>query len=341
LINAAYQDGVPDSPTPLVLRWAARIGGLLLIPLVGVAAYALSLRIGQYGLTPDRIIAAACVVAGACYAVGYGVAAVLPGMWMKVLEVTNVVTAFVVLGLLLALFSPLADPARLSVDDQMARIAAGKVAADKVDYGFLRFHGERYGKAALDTLARKGGVYAAKVREARAWENEWSAKGRPPREPNVGYRADPKTLTVVWPAGKALPAPFLDRGWLDGDAKGMGCTVSAPCSVALVDLNGDGADEVFVVGKEKAVVLARSVGDEWSSPFQTSLGRCPGLVEALKAGRIEVRASEWRDLVIGDKRLGMSIERNDCEPVTPDAPMVIKPGPPPPEQKSRIRPVTY
>lgn len=330
LINAAYQDGVPDTPTPLVLRWAARIGGLLLIPLVGVAAYALCLRIGQYGLTPDRIIAAACVVAGAFYAVGYGVAAVLPGMWMKALEVTNVVTAFVVLGLLLALFSPLADPARLSVNDQMARIAAGKVTADKIDYKFLRFHGEKYGKAALDRLAKKGGVYAAKVKEARAWSNEWSIESRAPREPNVGYRADPKTLAMAWPAGKALSAAFLDRGWLFNDARGMGCTVESPCPAAVIDLNGDGADEVLVIGKDRAVVLAKAPGADWSSVFQTGLDKCPGLADALKAGRVEIKPSEWRDLVIGGRRMSMNVGRNDCDPVEPSEPMIVRPGPPPP-----------
>lgn len=331
LINAAYQDGVPDTPTPLVLRWAARIGGLLLIPLVGVAAYALCLRIGQYGLTPDRIIAAACVVAGAFYAVGYGVAAVLPGMWMKALEMTNVVTAFVVLGLLLALFSPLADPARLSVNDQMARIAAGKVTADKIDYRFLRFDGEKYGKAALDALAKKGGVYAAKVKEARAWSNEWSAQARPPREPNVGYRADPKTLAVAWPAGEALPAAFLDRGWLFNDAQGMGCTVEIPCPAAVVDLNGDGADEVLVIGKDRAVVLAKAPGADWSSVFQTGLDKCSGLADALKTGRVEIKPSEWRDLVIGGRRISMDVGRNDCDPVEPSEPMIVRPGPPPPD----------
>lgn len=346
LINAAYQDGVPDQPTPLVLRWAARIGGLLLIPLVGVAAYALCLRIGQYGLTPDRIIAAACVIAGACYAVGYGVAAVLPGMWMKALEVTNVVTAFVVLGLLLALFTPLADPARLSVNDQMARIAAGKVAPDKVDYLFLRFHGEKYGKAALDTLAKKGGIYAAKVKEVRAQNNEWAARDvASPREPNIGYRADPRSLVVAWPAGKALPAPFLDRGWLFNDAKSLGCTVEKPCPAAIFDLNEDGLEEVMVVGKFSAVVLARTRDADWSTVFQTGLGKCPGLGEALKAGRVEIRSSEWRDLVVAGNRMAVDADRNDCDPhdlLGPNEPMIIKPGPPPPEaapRKSRITPI--
>ena len=346
LINAAYQDGIPDTPTPRVLRWAARIGGLLLIPLVGVAAYALCLRIGQYGLTPDRIIAAACVIAGACYAVGYGVAAVLPGMWMKALEVTNVVTAFVVLALLLAIFSPLADPARLSVNDQMARIAAGKVAADKVDYFFLRFDGEKYGKAALDALAKKGGVYAEKVKDARAQNNEWAARDvAAPPGPNIGYRADPRALAVVWPAGKALPAPFLDRGWLFNDATSLGCTVEKPCPAAVFDLNDDGLEEVMVIGKVSTVVLAHTRDEDWSTVFQTGLGKCPGLGEALKAGRVEIRPSEWRDLIVDGNRMAMDADRNDCDPLdllNPNQPMIVKPGPPPPEaapRKSRITPI--
>ncbi|WP_262423631.1 DUF4153 domain-containing protein [Brevundimonas denitrificans] len=65
LINAAYQDGEPDGAPPVVLQWAARIAGVLLVPLIGLALWGLALRIGQHGLTPERIIAAACVLVGA------------------------------------------------------------------------------------------------------------------------------------------------------------------------------------------------------------------------------------------------------------------------------------
>jgi hypothetical protein len=114
LANAAYQDGTEK--TAVVLKWAARLAGVLLVPITVLAAYGLSLRIGQYGLSPDRIIAVACVLVAAGYAIGYAVAAVRPGAWMKTLEATNIAMAFVVIAVLLALCTPVADPRRLSVE---------------------------------------------------------------------------------------------------------------------------------------------------------------------------------------------------------------------------------
>ena len=94
LINTAYQDGEPDNRPPAVLRLAVRVASVLLTPLIAIAVWGLSLRIGQYGLTPDRIIASACALLGAVYAGGYGFAALSPlwrgGDWMKPLERTNV-----------------------------------------------------------------------------------------------------------------------------------------------------------------------------------------------------------------------------------------------------------
>ena len=126
LINAAYQDGQPDNLPPPVLRIAVRIAAVLLTPLIVIAFWGLSLRIGQHGLTPDRIIALACAVVGAAYAVGYGAAALVPlarrrSPWMKPLEPTNIAVAVLTVLVILALFSPLADPARMSVADQIGR----------------------------------------------------------------------------------------------------------------------------------------------------------------------------------------------------------------------------
>lgn len=127
LINAAYQDGRPDNLPPVVLRIAVRVASVLLTPLVLLAFWGLSLRIGQHGLTPDRIIAVACALVGAAYAMGYGLGAIIPlirkgSPWMKALETTNIATALLEVAVILALFTPLADPARLSVADQVARL---------------------------------------------------------------------------------------------------------------------------------------------------------------------------------------------------------------------------
>ncbi len=55
LINAAYQDGEAEGARPFVLRYAELVASALLVPLVGLAAYALALRVQQYGWSVERI----------------------------------------------------------------------------------------------------------------------------------------------------------------------------------------------------------------------------------------------------------------------------------------------
>lgn len=311
LINAAYQDGEPDEATPLVLRWAARIGGLLLVPLVAVAGYAVWLRIGQYGLTPDRIIATACVIAGVCYAVGYSVAAVLPGAWMKLLELTNIVTAIVVVGLILALFSPLADPARLSVGDQMARLADGRLKPEKVDYLFLRFHAERYGVAALKTLTAKGGDAGRRAAEALAWRDERSAN---PETPAVKPGALEAAIRPS-PKEDALPADFWAMGAEDRDDLEMVCVRTGPdenepCEAVQIDLNSDGLREIVVTTVRDTYVFARKADGKWA--IRGELVGCE-VRKNLRAGRYKLLPSPaWRSLEMDGHRVVLVENYETC-----------------------------
>ena len=83
LVNAAYQDGRIEDGVPWLLRRAASLVCLLLVPLVGLAAYALALRVQQHGWTSDRIVAAAVVTVVGSAALGYGWAALRPGAWLR------------------------------------------------------------------------------------------------------------------------------------------------------------------------------------------------------------------------------------------------------------------
>lgn len=308
LINAAYQDGEPDEPTPPVLRWAARAGGLLLVPLVAVAGYAVWLRVGQYGLTPDRIIATACVIAGVCYAVGYSVAAVLPGVWMKRLEITNVITAFVVVGLILALFSPIADPARLSVNDQMARLAAGKVAADKVDYAFLRFHGERYGKAALETLAKKGGDIGDRAAQSLKLKREFDLpRGR------TAPSSDNLTTSIDWPAGMSAPATFLKDIAGDSDRHPPPCEPARHCLATIMDLDADGVGEVLLANPNAIVAYARK-DNVWTFVGMYQFFSCVDQSKALREGKVTTAQPRWRDLVVEGRPFRFHPYEDGCTP---------------------------
>jgi hypothetical protein len=235
LANAAYQDGTET--TAVVLKWAARLAGVLLVPITVLAAYGLSLRIGQYGLSPDRIIAAVCVLVAAGYAVGYAVAAVRPGAWMKTLEVTNIAMAFGVIGVLLALCTPVADPRRLSVNDQVARLEKGKVKVEAFDYQFLRFDAGRFGRVALDRL--KGSPNADVAERAKVAAASAARTYSPPDRPA------PAPQIVFHPAGARPPEGFL-HSMVTGRRYGGCMEGGETCDARLLDVTGDGRPEVLM-----------------------------------------------------------------------------------------------
>src|SRR5471032_1152673 len=202
LINAAFQSGEADDVARLV-RLSARLAAVRLLPLTAIAMYALALRVGDYGWTSERVIAAACLLV-ASWAAGYAWAACRPGAWLAAIAKVNRATAFVILALLLALFTPLADPARLSVNDQMARLDSGKVSASKFDFTYLKFEGARYGRAALEQLrTRTQGADAARVRKSAGLALQQDSR----QQNDLATVADIDVAAnlAVWPTGAALP----------------------------------------------------------------------------------------------------------------------------------------
>ena len=300
LINTAYQDGREDNLPPVVLRVAVRVAAVLLTPLVLIAVWGLSLRIGQHGLTPDRIIASACALVGAVYAAGYGWAALSPlwrkTSWMKPLERTNVAAAVLTVGVILALFSPLLDPARLSVGDQMARLKRGAVSAAQFDYGFLRFEAGKAGRAALADLAksRDAGI-ARRAKAAQASDNRYDFKQQdetiPPRTPHV----------AVWPADASLPVGFVIPA-RPGDPR-YECEATAKCLATARDLNGDGKAEVLLADRYRIALFAQGADGVWTHQGDYRIAFCGSGAdvaadprEALKAPQTAPVASPWPDL---------------------------------------------
>lgn len=310
LVNAAYQDG-EDAP-PVVLAWAARLAGLLLVPISLLAAYGLALRIGQYGLTPERVFAAAFVVVAAGYALGYTIAAVRPGAWMKALERTNIAQAFVAIVLILALFTPIADPARLSVASQVKRLETSKVSAEKFDYAFLRFDSGRYGRETLERLKAGANPEIAK----RASEALVPDYNRPSRAPDAPKKLDLSKIRV-YPTGARLPDDFANQDW--GDDSGSICLTSGSlCSALLIDIDGDGAVDVLLSIDRDFDVFTKTQG-RWRKTAEASTP-CwnTGLQEALKAGTFRMsEPAPRRDLLVGDRAFILRPAETACPPQPP------------------------
>lgn len=299
LINAAWQDG--EEAPHRILGIAVRVAAVLLAPLTALAAWALALRIGQYGLSPERIMAGACVVIAAGYAVGYIAAVARRSAGLAGLGRANIAMAFVVLGLILALFTPIADPMRLSVGDQVKRLEKGKVSAEAFDYDFLRFKSGRFGKAALERLLKDDDAAVAKRAKA--------ALNRKTPLANASRPFPRSSKLNVLPTGRALPADFPPDT--------ISCVGDKPCDVLLHDVNGDGREDVLAFeGGSAAVYLATPEGT-WprAGMFISLCGgeREPSLSDLVKQGQVRSVDRAVKDLLVGGRRM-----RFDADPSCPD-----------------------
>jgi len=293
LINAAYQDG--EHPAGFILRWSARVAAVLMTPLAILAAYALWLRIDQYGLTPERIYAVAVLVVGGCYAVAYAIGA-FQARWMRTLEAGNVASAFVMLVVIVALFSPIADPARLSVADQMRRLESGRIAPEDFDIVFLRFEGARYGDAALRQLVADRSSDDAialgdRARRVLALNERWAAEAQ-----NVGVSVELR----MHPAGAQPPEGFLDQPDLNGGLV-MCRSRDMVCDGMFIDLDGDRRSEFIVSAMRYLSIYAQADDGRWT--FVANASAPENFSTLAAAGAVRVAPARYGDLVIGDVRV--------------------------------------
>jgi hypothetical protein len=289
LINAAFQNG--EAKAALAIRVSARTAAIVILPLTGIAIYALGLRVHDYGWTTDRIVAAACLVVASCYAGGYQWAAHRYDTWLCPIAKVNIATAFVVLAVLLALFTPIADPARISVNNQMARLASGRTTPEKFDFKYLRFEGQRYGQEALTQLARSEvKLVAEKAAAALKMTNRWQS-GK----------------VVITAASIVDNASFIAQKWSDlPEAQQPQCLSGADqkCEALLLDADGDGKQEVmlFGAGYGNGVLYAEDQTGKWSLVAHLA-GGCGEVRARLRAGQFGLAASRWKALDIGSVRL--------------------------------------
>ncbi len=324
LINAAWQNGATPVARPVAL--AARLAALLLVPVTALSVYALALRVQDHGWTDDRVIAAACMLVAACYAGGYAAAALRRG-WLAALAGVNIAAAFVVLGVVALLFSPLADPDRLSTNDQVARLASGRVAAAGFDVAYLHFDAARYGRAALARLdADTGRPDAAQLRSRIA-----QVRKLPHRHMRTLLDAAPADLAAnlrVWPQGAQLPDSFRKMDWLPlADAQRMPDCLVRPgktCDALLIDLGGDARPEVLLFGAEpwQTVFATEDADGRWRIAGSLLHGSvvCGGVQETLRAGLVRSVPPLWRDLEVAGRRIPLQLDMPPDVPCPPGGP---------------------
>ena len=308
-VNAVFKGGPRSDRSPRVLRLCMRISCLMLPVLVILATYALALRIKQYGFTPHRILACAGTFVAYFYAIGYAWAALARSDTLAKIAPVNVIAAWVSVAVLVAVFTPLADPARLSVDNQVDRLLAGKVEPEKFDYNFLRYRSARYG---LQALARLQGETkapnAATVRELSA------QAARQPGQGLLGVaRPDAAMLAlniVSRTPGQPVPASFLSTDWKRVTQNWMlpAClnVASVKCDAYLVDLTGDHKSNVVLFPNSGSIgfVFDQAADGEWQLVGKFSIApNCAALRDALAKGTFQLVEPRLRDIQVNGERI--------------------------------------
>lgn len=307
LLNAAYQDGAPERAIVRPVRIMGTVAALLLLPMVAIAAYGVAARIGQYGLTADRVIAAACISIAACYAVGYFAAARAWAPWLKPIERCNTLTSFAAIAVLAALFTPLADPARLAAGSQIARLEAGKVAPEQFDFLALRFDNGRYGYEAVRKLQTADGPHKDFINAAAGRALAAQHKQDPIFQP---LTAASLGAALAMPAGAHLPESFMGQDWISrGDeARVLADCVKAgagACVALQLDADGDSGDEIAVINtvNGQGWVFHTEASGWRIAGHVANLAGCAETRTLLSQGAFSLEAPAWREIVVAGRRL--------------------------------------
>ena len=329
LLNAAYKDGDPGALPSGPVRWAGRICGPIMLVLALLASYAIALRVQQYGWTPERVLSAAVAFVALIYSGGFSYATASRAGWLAPLERVNVFASLVIVAVLVSLLTPLADPERVSVASQLARLTRGRVAPDRFDFEFLRFGGGRFGRRALE------GLTASANADIRSRATRMLAASE--RQPMYGRRGNAAateaafTHATVYPTGVTLPADFKSVDWAAAGARNPDCLRNGGyCEIYLSP--DASADQVAVIVRPVSADDARPIPDSLGSTawlFQkngngqwTNMGffsnlNCPGVVAVLRQGTEVTAPPEHPDLMANGVRLRFSALYTGMSACTP------------------------
>lgn len=354
LLNAAYKDGDPAHVPVLPLRWAGRIAGPMMLVLTLLAIYAIAQRIAQYGWTPQRVQSVAVAAVALIYSGGYTWAAAARGPWLKRMERVNVTASLAILAILILLFTPLADPARLAVNSQVARLEAGKVAPAKFDYQFLRFDAGRFGTDALDrlTLSANPDITArarlAKAKDQRTYQSDGN--------PDPAQTEPALSHAVVYPEGAKLPADFGPKTLVDGNSYSAACLRDgSPCTIIvwknagrpaplLIVREGAVADKVKLTDPAAPAaataaggafarrwpVFGRNAAGKWEVVGQIGNLDCPGVLDQLRNGEGAAVRPVQDDLQVGGLRLRFYADQTEASACPAPTPAPVQIAPPAP-----------
>ncbi|WP_343079699.1 DUF4153 domain-containing protein [Ostreiculturibacter nitratireducens] len=247
------------------MRTVVRALALTLPVLAALAAYAVWVRVADYGWTPSRIGAAAGVVVSAGYGLLYAGAVLSGAEWAGRIRGANVLMAGALVVLAALWLTPAVDAEGISARTQLARFEAGESTVEELPAWEMRWDWGSAGAAALQRLGEvqdhpEQAALEAKLAAVAGSTGRWDKPAV--TEPGITLEVFQSLLTVR-PEGAQPPEgtfdgiqPYQLREWIAGcqrtDAQGR-----AGCVLVVADfLPGQPGEEAMLFFR----TAGRSVG---------------------------------------------------------------------------------
>lgn len=280
LISIAVDQSDLEAARGRVMNGSALGLALLLPVLSGLAAWAVALRVLQYGWTPGRVAAAAGVAVVLGYALFYLLAVASGRRWRARIRRGNLAMALVLIGLAALWLTPVLNAEAIAARSQLALHEKGETPVARLPLWELAHDWGRPGQAALTALRARAmtpdnAELAQRLALLDAADSRWRFEN-PERQPVTDAILEDLLASVnVLPAGRVAPDGIFS-GLLFAEAEQIGadCARPAPgkrCVLILADLlpvpAGDEAVLVVLGGDLRNRNTARvfvNYGTEWS-----------------------------------------------------------------------------
>jgi hypothetical protein len=324
LANTVFAEDAESRSPNRVLRWASLLLVLVVLPLAGIAALSIAIRIDQYGWTPERMWGVVAVLV----AIAYGLAGWYAS-WRghlnfdEPLRPLQTKLALGLCGLALFLALPIVDFGSISARSQVARLEGGKVIPAKFDWAAMAF---KFGPAGRSELTRisQAGPAAIRTMAATALKatDRWEATGQ-----KLAAGPPPIEISVI---PSSIPVPtdlrqLLLKGAKDQEAfcsEGGACRVYPQPDGATYVVFMDGCANVPASNlDDPAIHCARTPGvfarqnGRWTNIYSGNAGIAPMSKadeltslkqesEALERGDVHIVPVAKHQLMVGGKLAG-------------------------------------
>jgi hypothetical protein len=329
LVNATIGNSADEEARAPVLRHAALALAVVMLPLGLVASISTAKRIGEYGLTPDRLWAITFILIALTCGLSYlATVALRRRGWAEGVRRVNIRLAIGICGLVLLLALPIVSFGAISAGNQLWRIRTGRVAPEKADWATLRFEFGPSGQRAVERLA----ATAPDPRTRELARNILKANDRYTARTVTEQAQAAQLPRIVHVLPQQVPVPpalldllFHDGGFPLGDGDGL-CAEQGSCllkwrpgetmAIAMFDSCGPdprypGKKPVFGACRIDTEVLEQTPNGWRESEMQpTQRGYLNDKKDAAaaraaaQAGHVELRTIAVRQVFLDGKPVG-------------------------------------